>query len=173
MRAFEVGKLFEEGKTRYEEGTRFSFDQSGGVLLLTYDRPTAKEIEEIRKGDLRLGILKKAGIIFLLFKFGSQPWIDASYTCHLSQPYVFDPVEDNTGYGMMVYLVDASTGILKANRLIGLPTKMSKLFTEYVIEQQEKPFNKINYYNAINDIYRNYSTDDMVRMAETFRLREG
>ena len=32
MQAIEVGKLLQEGKTRYPEVPKFDFDQAGGVL---------------------------------------------------------------------------------------------------------------------------------------------
>ena len=171
MQKYEAGKLFKPGKTHYQEGIKFDFNQSGGALYIMYDRPTPKEIEEIRRGKLQLGILEKSDIIFLLFKFGSLPWMDAPYSCHLSEPYVFDKVEEGTGYGMTVFLIDASTGILKVIRQIGWPSKMSRLFTDYVIEQQSKPFDNMMYFRTVDSVYNNYSTNDMVRMAETFKIR--
>ena len=123
------------------------------------------------KGDIRFGILYKNDIIFLLFKFGSQNWMDVPYTCFLSEPYVFDPLNDNEGYGMITFLIDANTGILKVARLLGWPNKMSKLFKQYVIDQQSRPFDKTIYDRVLNNIYRNYSTDDLVRMADIFKLR--
>lgn len=172
MQKYEAGKLFKPGKTHYQEGIKFDFNQSGGALYIMYDRPTPKEIEEIRRGKLQLGILEKSDIIFLLFKFGSLNWMDTPYSCHLSEPYVFDEVEEGTGYGMTVFLIDAATGILKVIRQIGWPSRMSRLFTSYVIEQQNKPFDRAIYDRVLNNIYNNYTTDSLVRMAQTFRLRE-
>ena len=45
MRKIEVGQLFEEGKTKYQEGIRFDFDQSGGTLFIMFKNPDEKEIE--------------------------------------------------------------------------------------------------------------------------------
>jgi hypothetical protein len=172
MQAIEVGKLLQEDKTRYPEVPKFDFDQAGGVLFVFFKSPTQTEVDAFRSGDVKLGLFYKDGIIFLLFKFGSLHWMDVAYTCHLSQSFVFDHLEDDMGYGMTLVFTDADTGIVKVLKLIGWPNKMSQLFQTYVLDQRGKPFDHYEYNIKTNRIYKNYSTDDMVRMGQTFRLKE-
>jgi len=173
MQAIEVGKLLQEGKTRYPEVPKFDFDQAGGVLYVFFKSPSQAEIDAFRSGAVKLGLFYKDDIIFMLFKFGNLHWIDIPYTCHLSQPFVFGHLEDDMGYGMTLVFADADTGIVKVLRLIGWPHKMSQLFQSCVSDQQGKPFDHYEYNAKANRIYQNYSTDDMVRMGQTFRLKEG
>lgn len=171
MRAFEVGKLFGEGKIRHREGVKFDFDQSGGTLLVFYNKPTPKEVLAFKAGDAGLGILYLRDIIFLMFKFGDESWMDVPYTCHLSPPFVFDPLKDRQGFNMTVFLVDANSGVLEVARLIGWPNRMSKLFKEYVLDQQEKTFDSHEYDAVLRAIYQSRSTRDLVKIADTFKIR--
>lgn len=172
MQKFEVGKPLKEGKNRYPEVPIFEFEQAGGVLYVFYKTPKDKEVEAFRSGDVKLGILYKEGIIFLLFKFGSANWLDVPYCWHLSEPYTFQPLEKGMGYGMTMIFSDANTGIVKVIRQIGWPNRMSKIFRGHVEDQQQdKDFYRVEYERKLQNIYNNYSTDDMVKMADTFRLR--
>ena len=44
MQLLEVGKLFKEGVTRYQEGCRVDVDDTGINLFLYYNNPTEKEV---------------------------------------------------------------------------------------------------------------------------------
>lgn len=172
MQSYEVGKLFEEGKTQYQEGIKFDFNQGGGTLYILYDRPKQKEVEEIRKGRLQMGILYKQDIIFLLFKFGNLNWMDAPYSYQLSEPHELSTPEDDTGYSMTVLLIDAATGILKVVRQIGWPTKMSRQFHDYVAQQRNRDFSNHLYNAKLNEIYKNYTTNYLVGVADIYKVRE-
>lgn len=172
MQNYEVGKLFEQGRTRYQETIKFDFTQGGPILFVILDRPSEKEIENIRSGKMQIGIYTKDEIIFMLFKFGSLNWVDAPYSVHLSKPFDFMELSERKGYGLQILLIDASTGILKVIRYIGLPTAFSKKFKQAVLEQKERPFDNIKYDQKINAIYGNYSTDDLVERANIINLTE-
>ncbi len=54
MFKYEVGKLYKDNVTRYAEGTKFDFTQSGAVLELYFERPSNKEIEDVKSGKFEL-----------------------------------------------------------------------------------------------------------------------
>jgi hypothetical protein len=168
MRKHEVGELFEEGKTRYNEGVIFEFTQSGPILLMFFNHPTENEIASIKSGKLELAFLEKDEVIFILSKFQGMSWIDAPYTVHLSKPFTFDNMTPDQGFGLTIYLIDASSGILKAIRYVGLSNDFSGKLKATILRQKEMSFDAIAYNRRINTIYANYSTDDLVRRAETF-----
>lgn len=167
---YAVGQLFEEGKTSYQEGARFDLREEGAFLFFYYKAPTYIEIEDITGGKIELGLYIKEEMIFALFKFGGQNWFDAPYTVHLSPKYEFKKLEDHLGVPMHVFVIDANTGIIKGMRLIALPNKFTGYLYSAVVNQKTLPFDKEKYFQKINQIYGNYSTEDILERAE-FRLK--
>lgn len=165
---FEVGKLYKTGITQYDEGPKFDFLQSGAVLNLYYIRPTAREIEDITAGRFELGFTEKDGIIFMLFRFGSGQHMDAPYSVHLSAPFTFETLQEGMGFGLSIFLVDASTGILRGMRYVGLSTDFSQRFKKSVERQKLLSFNKATHQKAIEQVYANYSTSDLVQRADSW-----
>jgi hypothetical protein len=172
MRSCEVGKLFEEGKTHYQEGVKFDFTQSGPILFLFFNRPTQKEVESVKTGKFEYGLYVKDEVIFLFFKFQGLEWMDAPYTVHLSEQFEFEEVEDGKGFALNIFLIDSSTGILEAIRLCGLSTKFSLEFQNAVQIQRNIPFDKTTYEKKINMVYGNYATSDLVQRANIYRIKE-
>jgi len=175
LRKLEVGKPIEGCIKQYQEGVKFDFDNSGAVLFIMFRDPTNQEIESIRKGRLQIGICTLSNIIFMLFKFGNLNWIDAPFDIHLAQNQSFLNVEMNEsqGFGMSMFLVDASTGILQAMRLIGWPHRLSQIFIEEAKKQVEQAFEQSEYDRKIDAVYMKYSTNDLVRFGQIFRLEGG
>lgn len=166
MHIYEVGELFKEGITRYQEGCIFDVTDGGAVLNLFYSTPSELEIEAAKSGTVQTKILYKNDIIFMLFKFIGQEWIDCPYTVHLSKNLTqLQEIENNTGYALNINLIDANTGILKVMRLIAIDNRRSKLLKKY-IEQQKTTFNKIEYNKNINTIYNTYTSKQLVQFAE-------
>lgn len=173
MRHFEVGKIFEEGRTGYQEGVKFDFDNSGAVLFLFFSNPTEAEINSVKKGRLQIGVYENSKILFMLFKFEGMEWMDAPYNVHLSQPYELQSVSDGIGYSMTIFLINANTGILEAGRFIGWRSDMSRKFKEAIECQRSYKYNMDTYNKIVNQVYGNYSTKDMVSRANIYRFEEG
>jgi hypothetical protein len=81
--AIAVGKPYPKEAILPEDGTEFNFKQGSYELKLCYTNPSEKEIEAIRTGRPHFSLFKEGNILFLLFKFGNNPWSDAPY--HFSQ----------------------------------------------------------------------------------------
>lgn len=170
LRHLEVGQLFEPSVTHYNEGVKFDFTQGGPILLIFFEHPTAKEVESIRSGKFTMKFYDTDNIIFMFFKFGSLNWMDAPYTVHLSQPFGFSKElkQENIGFGLQIYLVDAATGILKVIRLIGLGHEFSSLLRDAILKQKETPFNRGVYMFKLNELCKRYSTNELVEYAKWF-----
>lgn len=164
MYKFEVGQLFKEGITRYQEGVRFDFLPEGPVLLIYFNAPSMSEINDIKQGKSRFGLFVKDNIIFFLSKFGSLAWMDAPYSIHLTkEKFDIEAPSSGEGYALNVFLIDAKTGILKAARLIGLSTKVSLSLLNAINAQRSQFFDLNNYSTKLQSLYNNYSTNDMVK----------
>lgn len=168
MFKYEVGKLYKDNVTRYAEGTKFDFTQSGAVLELYFERPSNKEIEDVKSGKFELGFYEKEDILFMLFKFGTGSYLDTPYSVHLSQPFQFMDLDPGFGFGLSIFLIDASTGILKAIRYVGLSNDFSQRFKKAVERQKRSSFDVTLYDQKVQSVYTNYSTKDLVLRAEAW-----
>lgn len=114
------------------------------------------------------------GIIFMLFKFEEIPWIDAPYSIHLSGNTEPVNIEEDKGYGLQIFLIDANTGILKVIRLIGMGNEWSRRFREAILKQKNTKFDPYEYNQKIEKIYRTYSSRKLAEMIPTknwYRVR--
>lgn len=162
MENLEIGKLFKAGKTKYQEGIRFDVTDGGCDLFIYFNNPSNDEIESIKTGNFKTGYYSENNAIFMLFKFGNTPWMDAPYSVHLSKNLTeFQLFDGGQGIALHVYLIDASTGILKAIRLIGLKTRFSIQLIEAIEKQKKMTFD--GYDLNINSIMTKYSTKDLVK----------
>lgn len=165
MGLVEVGKLFKEGVTRYQEGAKFDITDGGCNLLLYYSDPTIGEKEDITKGNLRCGYFREGNVILMLFRFGNQQWIDAPYSIHLSKNLTqLQEITGTQGFALNIYLVNANNGILEGMRLVGLNTRLSKMLREDVLKQKDLEYE--GFAIKLNDIYRKYPTKALANMAK-------
>ena len=161
-----VGQLFQEGKTVYKEEVQFDIQQGTPTLYLFFNSPLEQEFVDIKSGNFSCGLYIKDDLIFSLFKFGSCNWVDAPYSAHLSKPFTLDDASDGMGYASHILLIDAATGILKAIRLVGLPTQYSRYLKRAITKQKQYGFNKIKYDQDVRAISEIYTTNDMVQRAD-------
>ena len=170
MRKFEVGKIFEEGKTQYQEGCKFDFDNSGGVLYIFFNNPTSEEITSIKSGQMKAGFFCKENIIFMLWKFENMEWMDTPFSVHLSKGLVLEKIEPNMGYGITIFLINAGNGILEALRFISVSEKFSKEFYATVQKQRIDIFDISRFDRTLSQIYQTYSTKEMAKLGVTERV---
>lgn len=164
----QVGKLYREGKTRYNEGVLFNVTNTGLQLEVYFDNPTESEINNFKsESPYKFGLFKKDGILFFLSKFGNLNWMDAPYSvglCENIDSIVLQELPPTSGYALTVFLIDAATGILVSSRLIGLQHKFSKVFkTEFDKQKALGKVDRFEYSNTLNKIFATYSSNDMVK----------
>lgn len=165
LRRLEVGKLFQEGKTHYPEGTKFDVTDSGINFIAFYDRPTSKEKEAFKKGSIQYGFTEIDNVLMMLFRFGSQQWMDVPYNVQLSKNLThLEQVGKGDGFALHIYLVDAATGILKVQRLVGLDSGFSRIFREDILKQSECDLS--DWRQRVQAIYSSYETIDLVHIAK-------
>ncbi|MZK49025.1 hypothetical protein [Clostridium beijerinckii] len=165
LNKLEIGELFNEGVTKYKEGIVFDIDDNGCNLIIRFNSPSNNEVKAIKQGSLKCGYYTEKEAIFMLFKFDGIEWMDAPYSVELSKKLTkIHEINDGQGLALNIYLIDADTGILKAMRLIGLPTAFSRKIKVIVERQRSMPFE--NYYQTINAVYMKYPTKKLVDYAD-------
>lgn len=165
MNKYEIGQVLEKLRGS-AEGVRFDIADDGASLTICFETPNNQEIGDIKNGDLQFGLFVKDNIIFLLSKFGKMNWMDAPYHIALSKNLnTLLTIDEGLGYACNIALVDTRTGEIKALRLISFSTDFSRKLRGEIVEQSNKPFNNQEYSFNLNNIMKNYTTKDMVRLS--------
>ena len=146
MYEYHVGQILQEFAGHGEE-IKFDIEgSSGSALRIIYPSPTEKELYNIQKGPLQMKKILLNNIIFLTFKFGDLPWMDAPYTPHLSKNIqLLDLNNEKMGLSMIVYLIDSKSGEIKVMRLIGMHHKFSLSLLKDIEEIRHKDFDQFKY----------------------------
>lgn len=170
FKKIEVGTLYKDGKTKYNEGVIFNVTNSGLQLEVYFNNPTQKEIDSFKStAQYKFGLFKKDGILFFLSKFDNLNWMDAPYSVGLNEDVdsiiLQEPTTGN-GYNLNVVLINAATGVLVSSRIIGLQHRFSKILKiEFDKQKALGKIDKIAHANNLNKIFASYSSNAMVKNA--------
>lgn len=174
---FEIGKPFEPGRINYSEGIQFDFSEVGGTILITVRNPTIQEIGNINSGNIKLAMVPVEEILFVLCKFGNTPWMEAPFNINLAQLRTlsgYAAPELGKGYGVITFLVDAVTGIVKVIRQTGMSNEFSTDFRNFVIAQNGMKFDKAEYNRKIEAVFNFSEQEDMLKKAKKiYELHKG
>src|SRR5947209_19360720 len=117
MYKYEVGKLYSPNRTSWPEGVEYNWRQNTHELKLYYRPPKASEIAAVKQGAAEFALSVVGDILFLVFRFGPQPWSDAPYTWWMVPADQRTPPPELAGEERVllnVLLIDAGTGIIRA-----------------------------------------------------------
>lgn len=145
------------------DGVIFDLQKSSAVLLLKFSKPTANEKREFKNGEAQFKIAVVNDLIFVLSRFGVGNWMDAPFTRYKCLMDVTQYQRPEPGQGIAVHaiLVDASTGVLVAQKLVAMDYDNSiKLLDAATYEKYH-----VNYEKELAAVYARYSTNAMVMMA--------
>lgn len=140
----------------------------GLVLYLFFRNPLPQEEMQIKaETPFKITFTDYGGVGFFCVKFGSLPWGDCAFSPNLYQvPPRFEFLEDGCGYALNVVLIDTTTGTIKALRQIGLGTVFSRMFRDWCEESLRREMNQSLYHRIVNDCYKEYDTEQLVRQAK-------
>lgn len=167
MQKLEVGNYFFGHPRPVQEGLTLLYDAGGLTLLVSLSAMTSQEAKKIRKGRIDFAIFEKGGIMFLLANIpGVIYWSDAPFHIGLYHDDRPEPdIPEGKGLALTVIGLDANNGQIKAIRLIGLGTYISREMVRIMREQKTSPTNRIEHVLKINKIYSKYSCDQMAKEA--------
>jgi hypothetical protein len=179
-RVFVTGKLFEDGVVKYPEGMRFDIAEIGCTIVLTANNPTPREIREVRSEDLTFALVEIDEVLLVITKLGEAFTMEPPFNVNLSQlrmltgdvqklpPEVVDNGSESHGYSLTIFFVNAATGIIDVIRQIGLSNQFSKDLRAAIIRQDKYPFDRKDYYNKIDKIYKEAKNGTLIGKAEKF-----
>ena len=171
MYRYEVGKIYHAGKTRWQDGTDFNYRASSLELRMFFSRLTHSDIRAIKNGRCTFAFAVIDGIIFFLFEFGKAcTWSDNSYSIHLVPEYertIPPTLHDHESALLHIILVEATTGIIVALRVISLSYDFSTKLFDAIREQATQPFDRNEHDRKLASIYARYPTvESMVKLSQ-------
>lgn len=161
-------QIFERGKPypiQVPEGSRLNFDASGGLLLLGFNRPTSKEVGDVRQGVSQFALVPLRHSVVLAFRLGEQPWSDAGFCIGRLSPDKVDELltsEAFTSNGVLavhIHLVDTSNNITKALRVSTLTLHQSTWLAGVLAAQARVPWSPQAEEEELVALYRAYPSD--------------
>lgn len=162
MYSYEVGQLYHPDRTTWGETPQYNYRGGGHELVLFYGSPTSREIRDVRRGLAQFAFAVEEGVIFFLYRFGEQPWSDAPYSIHLvpeAERTVPPPEATSETRALLnVHLVDADTGLIRANRTLSLSPEFTRGLNASIREQAARPFGVSAHERAIRRVYARYPT---------------
>lgn len=159
MEAFTVGQKV---MSPCYDTVRFEMTSAGALLIVAMRQPSAREKRAFKSGPMQLKFTVVNDIIFILVRFGTEPWLDAPYNRALSKPFFVDVPSNGDGLTMHALLVDADTGILVDQKIIGLDHQLSVNLIRAIDAQPQIA----NYERVLSSTYMRYTTEDLLKTAE-------
>ena len=154
-------------------GSFFYFNKIGCELITRLESLTCKEIAAYQAGQrILFGLFKPGSVLFILFKFGDQPWCEAPFHMHIQGEFKGTVPEDySPGWllSVLVHLVDSAgnRNIVKRLRYTTFDAEFSRLLVEAVQAQISNPVSRFDYEREITRIYARYpTTESMVQEAQ-------
>jgi hypothetical protein len=144
------------------DSVRFDLTDGGAVLIIAMRNLSSAEKKAFKTGVQQFKFATANNIIFFLCRFGTLSWMDAPYYKYLSRPIQIERPGEGQGIAMHTMLVEATTGVLVAQKLIGLPHDMSVKLLDAVAKQPEIP----DYTTRLSMTYQCFTTSDLLDRAE-------
>ena len=130
MHKYGIGSHLKGHPEPVQEGCTMLYDESGPMLLISLGGLTEQETKKLRKGLMEFAVFEKDEILFLLVQVpGVLVWSDAPFHIGLypdGRQLPDEDIKDGEGWGLNVIGLEATTGEIKALRLIGLGTEISR-----------------------------------------------
>jgi hypothetical protein len=147
------------------EMTKIDITDDDIYLYIGMSEPAVQEVKNFRTGDFQVELAYVNGIIFFLFKFGTEQWMDVPYNPHLSQYLTaLKPVENDDGYLFIAMLWNSINGEVKSIGFGALGNKKSKSLKQLVENEMKKEFNINLYHKNLKNVYARFSIFDLLNI---------
>ncbi len=169
MYRYEVGKLYSQTRTRWDEGTEYNFRSNVHEIRLFFRQPRPIEVQSVKTGEAQFGLVVKEDVILLVFKFGALPWSDASYTWHRvpENERTLPPEELRPEERAQVttFLINADTGILLAIRQTSFSPEFTAKLHQAILDQAQQSFDQVRFDRQLRWLYSQHQSQDLLKLA--------
>jgi hypothetical protein len=164
----QVGAVYSSAHTTYDEGARFTYRDGAYDLVLFWSRPTQGETEGFRAQPVDLALYGHGPAGFLLYKMKDVcEWSDVAFNVHLVPEAERQLPDEPAGERarLILILVDASDGIIRARRLVSLDKVMTQALKHQMRAQAAQPFVQAFYDAAVQETYARFADSDALAQA--------
>lgn len=165
----QVGEVYSPDHTSYPEATQYCYRDGAHDLVLFWASPTPAEVGGFCTRPVEFGLYVQQPVLFLLYRIADVcEWSDVAYNVRQLRPEEQMVPAEPAGSCAQVQmtLVDASTGIIKARRVVGMGPAMTQAMRHALAEQMRLPFSRFDYEALVQQSYARYpDTEAMLRDA--------
>jgi hypothetical protein len=136
---FDVGTLYSPTRTSWEERIHLRLMPGWSELLVCLRKLTSEEVASLDRKEIRLAWLPGERVSMILSRFGGGPWSDASYEAHRDRDDAERFMRATGQNSLIIPLVDASSGIIRATRTIQMPPLFLRAMRDSVAQQLSRP----------------------------------
>lgn len=166
-----VGQKLDEFKNQ-PDGNIMLYKGSGAFFLFVLlDQPLKEEIYEFENmNHFEITYSEFVSVGFFGIKVGDKlAWGDCPFSPNVvAKGLKYPKLEDKEGYSLTIILVDTSMGQVKSIRVLGLGHGFSNELSYYLNQSRKNAITKDYYDDVVNYVYRNISTDYIVKSALTY-----
>lgn len=164
MHVYQVGKPYISTRSDWPDGVDYNYRSGDHELRIFLRDPSHTEIAAVKTGKARFALAAalNGDVIFLCYKFGNQPWSDATFNYHLvhEDERTVPPVRTPRDRAVLnVILVDGETGLIAGLRVVSFSPEFTWCLEEAIRIQAARPFPGYDAYDGgIARIYNAYNS---------------
>jgi hypothetical protein len=185
---YAVGQFYDPLRRQWPEGAQYNYRSGGHELLLFFRSPSSREVRAVEFGPCEFGLVAEGPLIDLLYQFqviaypGARPapaipWSEALFTIHrvpLDERVLPElPDDPEQRAVLMIILVDADTGIIRAMRAVTFSPAFTSQLEEAIREQARLPYDSASYEQLQADLERRYPTREALLAIARVRCEGG
>ncbi len=149
----------------YKEGVQFDIVGVDFILNIYYPNCAKDELEDFKVDSFEARLLFKDNILFIIFKAGNMPWMEAPYYKYLSRDLDEDVLDYLLLNPIKVSLIDTAKQIVLATKTITTDIVFMSKLVNYIFDQ--KKISLEEYDKKLDKIYSKYTTLDLLDQADT------
>lgn len=173
----QIGTPYAPGYTRFDEGSRYLYNQGAHELSLFWSQPSATEIAGFRDRPIEVALYPDAALALLLYRIDQIcEWSDVAFHYQRVPETERELPEEPTGERgrLRLFLVDCDTGLIVARRLVSLDKVMTQALRHTWHAQAGSHFDPLQYDLALQQIHARFpDSDALVRVAEVQEMALG
>lgn len=158
---YAVGKPYNANVRSWPDGTaQLRLSPLGCELVLFFGQPTDREVDAVRRGEARFGLVSTERVLIWLYRFGDGvPWSDTPWEAgrQTDAPVgITGDLGDGLHLLMSVVLVDSANGLVRVLRQVTLPPRMIDALRQAIAEQQRAGYDAQAAGRTLQDLYARY-----------------